>query len=97
MRRTVSTGAARLSAAAGLRAGAGLVTLASPAEALAVNAAHLTAVMLKEINNAAGLAAWLKDRRLNAFVLGPGFGVGKKARDFVLMLCGRALVLDADG
>ncbi|PST24151.1 bifunctional ADP-dependent NAD(P)H-hydrate dehydratase/NAD(P)H-hydrate epimerase [Mesorhizobium plurifarium] len=93
----VSTGAARLSAAAGLRAGAGLVTLASPAEALAVNASHLTAVMLKEVSDAAGLAAWLKDRRLNAFVLGPGFGVGAKARDFVLMLCGRALVLDADG
>ncbi|MCG5485574.1 MAG: NAD(P)H-hydrate dehydratase [Sinorhizobium meliloti] len=93
----VSTGAARLSAAAGLRAGAGLVTLASPTEALAVNASHLTAIMLKEISNTAGLAAWLKDRRLNAFVLGPGFGIGKKARDFVLMLCGRALVLDADG
>lgn len=93
----VSTGAARLSAAAGLRAGAGLVTLASPTEALAVNASHLTAIMLKEISNTAGLADWLKDRRLNAFVLGPGFGIGNKARDFVLMLCGRALVLDADG
>lgn len=92
-----STGAARLSAAAGLRAGAGLVTLASPAEAIPVNAAHLTAVMLREIGNPADLAEWLKDRRLNAFVLGPGFGVGEKARDFALMLCERALVLDADG
>ncbi|WP_373413891.1 NAD(P)H-hydrate dehydratase [Ensifer aridi] len=93
----MSTGATRLSAAAGLRAGAGLVTLASPADALGVNASHLTAVMLKEIRNAADLADWLKDKRLNAFVLGPGFGVGKKARDFTLMLCDRALVLDADG
>ncbi|WP_026623196.1 ADP-dependent NAD(P)H-hydrate dehydratase / NAD(P)H-hydrate epimerase [Ensifer sp. WSM1721] len=93
----MSTGATRLSAAAGLRAGAGLVTLASPPDALAVNASHLTAVMLKEIRNAADLADWLKDKRLNAFVLGPGFGVGKKARDFALMLCDRALVLDADG
>ncbi|MQW86220.1 bifunctional ADP-dependent NAD(P)H-hydrate dehydratase/NAD(P)H-hydrate epimerase [Sinorhizobium saheli] len=92
-----ATGAARLSAAVGLRAGAGLVTLASPPDALAVNAAHLTAVMLKEVRNASDLAAWLKDKRLNAFVLGPGFGIGKKARDFALMLCDRALVLDADG
>ncbi|MDX0487481.1 NAD(P)H-hydrate dehydratase [Sinorhizobium medicae] len=94
---SASTGAARLSAAAGLRAGAGLVTLASPVEALATNASHLTAVMLKEIDGTADLSAWLKDKRLSTFVLGPGFGVGKTARDFVLMLCDRALVLDADG
>ncbi|ASY68828.1 bifunctional ADP-dependent NAD(P)H-hydrate dehydratase/NAD(P)H-hydrate epimerase [Sinorhizobium fredii] len=92
-----STGAARLSATAGLVAGAGLVTLGSPREAMAVNASHLTAVMLKEIGSAADLAEWLQDKRLGTFVLGPGFGVGKKARDFALMLCDRALVLDADG
>lgn len=92
-----STGAARLSAAAGLNAGAGLVTLASPSEAVAINAAHLTAVMLKEICSETDLAEWLKDKRVSTFVLGPGFGVGKRARDFALMLCDRALVLDADG
>src|SRR5207245_5001481 len=41
-----STGAARMSARAALRAGAGLVTLVSPRDALAVNAAALTAVMV---------------------------------------------------
>src|SRR3954451_11172658 len=41
-----STGAARLAARASLRAGAGLVTLASPRDALTVNAAALTAVMI---------------------------------------------------
>src|SRR5262249_335043 len=38
-----STGAARMAARGALRAGAGLVTLASPRDALAINAAALTA------------------------------------------------------
>ena len=92
-----ATGAARLSAAAGLRAGAGLVTIASPKDALEANASQLTAVMLKPVDDLAALCAYLDDRRHNAFVLGPGFGVGEKARDFALALKDRRLVLDADG
>lgn len=91
-----ATGAARLSAATGLRAGAGLVTIASPTDALEANASQLTAVMLKPVDDLAALCAYL-DRRHNAFVLGPGFGVGEKARDFALALKDRRLVLDADG
>jgi hydroxyethylthiazole kinase-like uncharacterized protein yjeF len=91
------TGAGRLSAMAGLRSGAGLVTLASPREALETNAAHLTAVMLREIDDREALADWLADARLNAFVLAPGFGIGEKAREFVHLLKDRKLVLDADG
>ncbi|WP_426230305.1 NAD(P)H-hydrate dehydratase [Pararhizobium sp. DWP3-4] len=93
----LSTGAARLSAAAALTAGAGLVTIASISAALAANAAHLTAVMLKEIDDAAALSHWLADKRISAFVLGPGFGDLERARQYALMLCNRALVLDADG
>src|SRR5580698_3974927 len=39
-----ATGAARLAARAALRVGAGLVSVASPSDAVAVNAAHLTAI-----------------------------------------------------
>ena len=45
-----STGAARLAARGALRAGAGLVTVASPRDALAVNAAALTAVMVRAVD-----------------------------------------------
>jgi hydroxyethylthiazole kinase-like uncharacterized protein yjeF len=93
-----STGAARLAARAALRAGAGLVTLASPREALAVNAAANTAVMVRPVDGAAELTALLADRRINAIVLGPGGGVGPAMREIVLAaLAGkRAAVLDAD-
>ena len=81
-----------------LRAGAGLVTLASPREALAVNAAANLAVMVRPVDGAEELAAWLDDPRLNAIVLGPGGGVGPPMREMVLAaLSGeRAVVLDAD-
>jgi hydroxyethylthiazole kinase-like uncharacterized protein yjeF len=93
----LSTGAARLSAVAGLKAGAGLVTLASTSTALTANAAHLTAVMLKEVEDTIALSHWLADKRISAFVLGPGFGDLERARQYALMLSDRALVLDADG
>jgi ADP-dependent NAD(P)H-hydrate dehydratase / NAD(P)H-hydrate epimerase len=92
------TGAARLAARAALRAGAGLVTIASPREALAVNAAASLAVMVRPVDGPGELAAFLSDRRLNALVLGPGGGVGQPMRDLVAAgLKGpRAVVLDAD-
>ena len=92
------TGAARLAARAALRAGAGLVTIASPPAALAVNAASNLAVMVRAVDGAGELAEFLADRRLNAIVLGPGGGVGPALRELVLAaLSGeRAVVLDAD-
>jgi hydroxyethylthiazole kinase-like uncharacterized protein yjeF len=93
-----ATGAARLAAGAALRAGAGLVTVASPPDAVAVNAAHLTAVMLRPVDGAAALAAMLADRRFTAVAAGPGLGVGEGTRALVrAALDGpRAVVLDAD-
>src|SRR6201992_2745970 len=46
-----ATGAARMSARGALRAGAGLVTLATPRDALAGNAAALTAGMVRAVDN----------------------------------------------
>jgi hydroxyethylthiazole kinase-like uncharacterized protein yjeF len=92
------TGAARLAARGALRAGAGLVTIASPTDALAVNAASNLAIMVHAIDGADEFAAFLADPRLNAVVLGPGGGFGERMRELVLAaLAGeRAVVLDAD-
>ena len=93
-----STGAARLAARGALRAGAGLVTIASPREALAVNAAANLAVMVRPVDGAEELTRFLADRRFNAFAIGPGVGVGEGTCELVLAaLAGeRAVVLDAD-
>jgi ADP-dependent NAD(P)H-hydrate dehydratase / NAD(P)H-hydrate epimerase len=91
----VSSGAARLSAEAALKAGAGAVTLISPPEAMAVNAGHLTAIMLKEKNEAT-LTTLLDDNRVTAFVIGPGFGAGDDLRSLALRLAVKPVVLDAD-
>ena len=93
-----ATGAARMSARGSLRAGAGLVTLASPRDALAVNASALTAVMVRPIDTVIEFAELLTDKRLNACVIGPGAGVGARTCDFVLtaLSAKRHLVLDAD-
>ncbi|MEM9635380.1 MAG: NAD(P)H-hydrate dehydratase [Pseudomonadota bacterium] len=93
-----ATGAARLSAGAALRVGAGLATLASPPDALLVNACHLTAVMLKKVPDVEAITDLLADDRLNAALIGPGYGVGPKTREAVrnILEHGRAAVLDAD-
>ncbi len=93
-----STGAARLAARGALRAGAGLVTIASPCEALAINAAANLAIMVRPVDGADELTGFLTDRRLNAVALGPGLGVGEPTGAMVLAaLSGnRAVVLDAD-
>ena len=90
-----SSGAARLSASAGLKAGAGAATVVSPADALGVNAAHLTAVMLREADGR-NLQALLADPRVTAFVAGPGYGVSAHLRELALSLLAKPVVLDAD-
>jgi ADP-dependent NAD(P)H-hydrate dehydratase / NAD(P)H-hydrate epimerase len=90
----LNTGAARLAAVAALKAGAGLVTIAGSREALAVHAAHVTAVMLSDRE----LVPLLADARHNAVCIGPAAGVGDATRAQVLtvLASGAATVLDAD-
>ena len=94
----ISTGAARLAAHGAARAGAGAVTLLSPSSALLVNAAHLTAIMLRRCDGAEDLVGFVAGRKVRAVVLGPGAGVGEATRAMTLALLstGAAAVLDAD-
>lgn len=90
------TGAARLAARAGLRAGAGLVTLYAPPSALMVVAIASTAVMTESFKDAAALAGLCEEA--HAVVIGPAAGVSADTRANVeALLAGEAaLVLDAD-
>jgi hydroxyethylthiazole kinase-like uncharacterized protein yjeF len=92
------TGAARLAAGAALRAGAGLVSLAGDRDALKVHAAHVTSIMLAELENAKSLEELLTDDRHNAVVIGPAAGVGPLTHQNVhaVLGSGSACVLDAD-
>ncbi|RMD88506.1 MAG: NAD(P)H-hydrate epimerase, partial [Alphaproteobacteria bacterium] len=91
-------GASRLAALAALRTGAGLVTLATPAEGYAIQATALTEVMVAPFATQADLRRILADRRRNALAIGPGSGVGAATRRRVQALLGtaRPTVLDAD-
>ena len=91
-----NTGATRLAARAGLRIGAGLVTVLSPPDAALVNAAHLEAVMLKSFANTGELADVAAGAK--AAVIGPAAGVGEATAANLLALAetGAALVVDAD-
>ncbi|HEX3700310.1 MAG TPA: NAD(P)H-hydrate dehydratase, partial [Phenylobacterium sp.] len=91
-----STGAARLAARGALRIGAGLVTLFSPPDALAANAAHLEAIMLRPFETDVELEQGAA--QVDAAVIGPAAGVNESTLLNVLALArtGAALVLDAD-
>ena len=90
-------GAARLAARAALTGGAGLVTLLCPPAALSTNTARLDAVMVRRLADD-DVGPWLEDERRNAWLLGPGGGVGPALRAKVEAVLGhgRAAVLDAD-
>ena len=96
------TGAARMAARAAARMGAGLVTIAVPEIALPVYAAALTSVMVQPLATAEDLERLLGDRRVSAFLIGPGAGADAAAmaqtrvRVLAMLRTGRPTLLDAD-
>jgi NAD(P)H-hydrate epimerase len=92
------TGAARLAARAALRAGAGLVTIAAPPEAIPIYASYMPGVLTAATATDAEFAALLADPRKKAVLVGPGNGVGEgtRARVRAVLAAKRACVLDAD-
>lgn len=92
------TGAARLAARGALRVGAGLVTLATPDEAVLEVACQITSIMLRAVTHGDDLAGLLADHRLNAICAGPGLGLGPREVGLVATVLSavRPTVLDAD-
>jgi NAD(P)H-hydrate epimerase len=72
--------------------------VASPPDAVLVNAAHLTAIMVRKFEGASGLAALLTDTRPKSVVVGPGGGVGAVTRENTeaALASDAGVVLDAD-
>ncbi|MGN6422446.1 MAG: NAD(P)H-hydrate dehydratase [Asticcacaulis sp.] len=92
------TGAARMTARAALRIGAGLVSIACDPGSLIVYATALQAVMTKVVKDADAFADLIADRRITALVLGPAAGVTDRTQAMVLaaLATERPCVLDAD-
>ena len=88
------TGASRLAAQAASAVGAGLVTILGSRDALAEHAAHVTAIMLREQDEAFSAI----DDRVRALAIGPGVGGTDDLVEDVATLLLRKIpiVLDAD-
>lgn len=92
-----ATGAARLMAGAALRVGSGLVTVASPEDAMLVNACHLTSIMLRSADTPHDIRETLADERFNCVALGPGMPPDSDTARMVttVLAMKRRTVLDA--
>ncbi len=93
-----STGAARLAAMAGLRTGAGLVTILCDKKSLTVYARFLLSVMTHVIRSNENISKLISQRKVSALVLGPGAGITAHTRRMVLaaLKSNLPVVLDAD-
>ena len=90
-------GAARLSARAALRIGAGLVTLAPSQDALPEYSSPPDALMRRAVDDGDALRGALDDTRINAACIGPGCGIDRAAASLAVLLpTGRGTVIDAD-
>ncbi|AFM13647.1 bifunctional ADP-dependent NAD(P)H-hydrate dehydratase/NAD(P)H-hydrate epimerase [Turneriella parva] len=95
------TGAAHLAALAALRAGAGLVTIATASEAVPAIAQSADEIMLLSLPDSASatdLEALIQKR--SSVALGPGFGLSAEAKllsERLWQECATVLTVDADG
>lgn len=91
-------GAARLAAHAALRTGAGLVSVAAPADGLASLAALPAAVIVRPCPHLPAFAALAGEPRVTGVVIGPGAGADGRTRRRVLAALdhGKPSVIDAD-
>jgi NAD(P)H-hydrate epimerase len=89
-------GAVRLAGEAALRAGAGLVTVATEAQSVAPIVAGRPELICIAVKSATELERLLD--AADAVAIGPGLGQSRSARDLfgTVAGCGKALVLDAD-
>ena len=92
------TGAARLAAEAGMRAGAGVCTIVSAMKAREIYLKGAPHVMFEPYRRLADFARHLDDPRRTAVVMGPGAGRDRALRRAVMsaLKTGKPAVLDAD-
>jgi len=96
------TGAARLGAQSALRIGAGIVTVLSPRDAADENAAHLTSIMIREVDTADEITQFLSDDRYKAVLVGPAMnsdangGAITQAKVLAILQSNATAIIDAD-
>jgi hydroxyethylthiazole kinase-like uncharacterized protein yjeF len=91
-------GAARLAASACRRAGAGLVTIATPNSAFDLFAVGDPGTLVNRVDDQMAFKAALEDPRRNTAVIGPGAGITEVTRQQTLIALDgdRKVVVDAD-
>lgn len=94
----VMTGAARLSAKAAQRAGAGAVTVAAPVDAQTVYKVTLESIMVAPFRDTSSLQEIVEAAKVSAILIGPGTGMVTATRERACMVlrAGKPAVLDAD-
>ncbi len=91
------TGAARLAGMAAARVGAGLTAIVVPEIAFPIYATALTSVMVRPFNTTDDFTALISDKRISAFLIGPGANVNNETRQQALCILaiGKPVILDA--
>jgi len=92
------TGAARLAAHAARRVGAGLLTIASPPEAVPIYAADQPGAIVRAMRDDASFERLVGDPRVTAVLVGPGAGLDDavRRRTLIARAAGKPCVFDAD-